>query len=108
MKLKEVLQRLSKYGITVAETRLEPDGSQTFVIAGRLPSPPFGSKHMAFYTLNVASEEEEVSLEEREAIRRRMWHLTTDIFGDDALKDAEDLSTEVSDSHFHALVPKPN
>jgi hypothetical protein len=105
MRLNDVLARLEQYGISIHEDRVEKDGSRTVIVAGRLPSPPYASK-MAYYTLNMPVEIDIVELEEREAIRRRMWHLTTDIFGDDEAEGGEDFSTDVSDSLLHTIVAK--
>ena len=106
MKLKEVLARLDKYGIKVCQESEEANGSRTVVLAGRLPSIPFGYNRMAYYTLNLAAGNDEIELEEREAIRRHMWHLTTDIFGDDAAELTESISIECADSHIQTIVPK--
>lgn len=83
MKIKEVLQRLRPYGIEVGRDTVESDGTRVIIFGSPLPSFPYGPGRFCYYTLVLSPDEDEVPLEERDTIRRRLYHLTQDIFGDD-------------------------
>ena len=84
MKITEVLQRLKEHGIDVGSDTTDSDGRRTVIFGCALPSFPFGAGRFRYYTLVLSQGQEDVAIEEREAMRRRLYHLTTDIFGDDA------------------------
>jgi hypothetical protein len=106
MKLKQVLQLLETHGVKVQEEKIDGDGNRTIVVGCALPMMPYGGRFV-YSTLVLSPNQDEVSLEEREALKRRLCHLTTDIFGDDPelcglLADPE----EEAGSHLHNLIPK--
>jgi hypothetical protein len=96
MKITEALQRLSDHGIDVGSDTLEPDGTRVIIVGCALPSFPFGNGRFRYYTLVLSPGQEDVSLEERDAMRRRLHHATTDIFGDDA-EEWPDLFKETAE-----------
>jgi hypothetical protein len=49
---------------------------------------------------------EEVSLDEREALKRRLCHLSTDIFGDDPELCGLLSAADEADSHIQHIVPR--
>jgi hypothetical protein len=68
---------------------------------------PYGGRFV-YSTLVLEPGQDDISLEEREALKRRLCHLTTDIFGDDPelcglLADPDD---EEPGSHLHNIVSK--
>lgn len=96
MKLNSVLARLKAHQIEVQKDETDSDGRRIIIVGCTAPSPPFALGRVCYYTLVLSSGQEDVDLQEREAMRRRLWHSTTDIFGDDeagltSLED-EDIS----------------
>ena len=86
MNITEVLQRLNNHGVDVGSDIVEPDGTRIIIVGCALPSFPYGAGRFRYYTLVLSPGQYEVDLEERNAMRRRLYHATTDIFGDDALE----------------------
>jgi hypothetical protein len=84
MNITEVLQRLKSHRIDVGRDTLQPDGTRIIIVGCALPEFPFGKNRFRYYTLTLSPGQTDVALEEREAMRRRLYHATTDIFGDDA------------------------
>lgn len=106
MKLTQVLKLLENHDVRVQEEKTDAEGNRTIVVGCKLPAMPYGGRFV-YSTLVLAPGQDEVSLEEREALKRRLCHLTTNIFGDDpelcGLLDDED---EEAGSHIHNIVPK--
>jgi len=95
MNLNLLLARLNEHRVSVFTDNTDEDGRRTVIFGCAAPSFPFGRK-VLYYTLELSPRQTDVELEEREAIRRRLCHATTDIFGDDAAGltklDEEDIS----------------
>jgi len=83
MKLNSVLEQLRKHKIEVVYEEIGPTGERTIVIGCALPNFPYGPGRFQYYTLTLLPGEDDISREEREAMRRRLGHLTTDIFEED-------------------------
>jgi hypothetical protein len=96
MNLSEALSRLKSHDIDVQVKELEDSGIRVFIFTCNRPSPPYALEIKAFATLALLPGEDQITLSEREALRRRLGHLTTDIFGDDEAGllnlDKEDIS----------------
>ena len=105
MKLSRVLQLLEKHQIVVKDDRTE-NGIHTVVVGCELPRMPYGEGRFAYATLVFGPGEDDVSAEQRDALKRRLHHLTTDIFGDDP--DHWNIPQDDGDdgSHFQSIVPK--
>lgn len=84
MKIDQVLQRLSEHNVSVGQDSTDHDGTRVIIVGCSLPSFPYGPNRFAYATIVLGPGQDEVHREERDAIRRRLHHLTTDIFGDDA------------------------
>lgn len=97
MKLNSVLTRLSKYKVHVQKNEVDADGWRTVIVGCAAPSPPFAIGRFLYATWVMAPGEEDVSREVRDAIRRRLWHRTTDIFEDDAEDSATLESINIDD-----------
>jgi hypothetical protein len=106
MKLNQVLQLLDNHDVKVQDDRTDEDGNRTVVVGCALPMMPYGGRFV-YSTLVFSPGQDEVSLEEREALKRRLCHLTTNIFGDDPeLDELTEDEEESSGSHIHPIVPK--
>ena len=96
MKLNLLLAQLEKHKIRLLSDETDEEGWRSLIVGCAAPSPPFGAGRFLYYTLVLEPDQEDIPLEEREAMRRRLWHGTTDIFGDDASGltklDEEDIS----------------
>lgn len=104
MKLSSVLEQLKKHKIEVVFEEIGPSGERTIVVGCALPNFPYGPGRFQYYTLTLLPGEDDVSREEREAMRRRLGHLTTDIFEED--EDLIELrSAGVSDDEPDPLGP---
>jgi hypothetical protein len=107
MKLNLVLQALEKHKVTIQEDRVDQHGNRVIILGAPLPRMPYGDKYR-YSTLVLSPGEDEVSTEERDALRRRLCHLTTNIFGDDPDFEGIDEEEEVENgSHLHRIVEKP-
>lgn len=112
MKLSLVLQCLKRHDVQILDDRTDKSGIQTIVLGCLIPAFAANSGKYAYATISLDPGQDEVSMEERDSIRRRLCHLTTDIFGDDPdLADlkavhASDDDDENGEAHFHTLVPK--
>lgn len=84
MKITEVLQRLKQHGVDVGSDTTEADGTRVIIVGCALPDFPYGKNRFRYYTLVLSLGQDDVALEERDSMRRRLYHATTDIFGDDA------------------------
>lgn len=105
MKINQVLQLLKNHHVHVEEDQTNDDGYRTIVVSCRLPMVDCGGR-LVYATVALLPGQDELSLEEREAVKRRLGHLTTDIFGDDPelnglLDDEEDPGT-----HLQQIVPE--
>lgn len=108
MKLTELLQRLDKHNIVVKENKVDDNGIRTVVVGCALPRMPYGEGRFVYSTLVFAVGEDDVSIEERDALKRRLHHLTTDIFGDDP-EDSEadeNKDDDIDASHLQSIIPK--
>jgi hypothetical protein len=92
MNLSSVLEQLKKHKIEVVFEETGPAGERTYVVGCALPSFPYGPGRFQYYTLTLLPGEDDVPREEREAMRRRLGHLTTDIFEED--EDLADLRAQ--------------
>lgn len=97
MNVNLVLQRLKDHRVNIYRDTVGADGYRTIQMGCNAPSPPFALGRVLYYTLVLYPGVTDVTLEEREAIRRRLWHATTDIFGDDAVEVAELTASGASD-----------
>ena len=61
---------------------------------------------MTYCTLTLSAGQDEISLEERESIRRHLCHLSTDIFGDDQA-DLDELATEFAANGDNSAAEDP-
>jgi hypothetical protein len=110
MKLNQVLQQLKKRDIKVEDERVDEEGNRSIVIGCALPSIPFGENRFAYATIVLKKGCDEVSAEQRETVKHRLWLLTQDIFGDDPEAAAAEAEDELEDdeigSHFHPIIRK--
>jgi len=97
MNVSLLLQRLKDHKISIYRDTVEVDGYRTIFMGCNAPSPPFALGRVLYYTLVLYPGVTDVPLEEREAIRRRLWHTTTDIFGDDEAARRELADEDISD-----------
>jgi hypothetical protein len=108
MKLNSVLTRLNEFKVRVLKNEVDAEGWRTIIVGCAAPSPPFAIGRYLYTTWVMGPGEEDVSREVRDAIRRRLWHGTTDIFGDDA-EDAPALAAiDISDMLANAPDPPPD
>lgn len=95
MNVNLVLAQLKAHQIDVQSDTTNSEGQRIIIVGCAAPSPPFAGRFV-YYTLVLSPGQTSVPFEEREAIRRHLWHLTTDLFGDDAAGltqlDKEDIS----------------
>jgi hypothetical protein len=110
MKLNLVLYKLSKADVEIQEDRTDADGIRTIVLGCALPRMPHKGRYL-YTTLVLSPGQEEVCLEERDAIKRRLGHLCTDVFGDDSdfeeiRANPEEAEDDSLGSHWHSIVPK--
>jgi hypothetical protein len=107
MKLSSVLEQLRRHQIEVFYEEIGPRGERTIVVGCALPNFPYGPGRFQYYTLTLLPGEDEVSREEREAMRRRLGHLTTDLFEED--EDMAELRSQgISDEEpDHLGAPAP-
>jgi hypothetical protein len=101
MKLNLVLAQLKKYEITVAFDQTDAAGDRTIIVGCAVPSFPQAPR-ILYYTLTLPAGQDEVSREQRESMKRRLGHLTTDIFEEDedlAELRAAGVSDEERDPH---------
>jgi hypothetical protein len=108
MNLNLVLQALKKHHIDVESDSPDEQGNRVIIVGCHLPMVDYGGRYV-YYTLILSPGQDDVSMEERDAMRRRLCHLTTNIFGDDP--DFADLritgeDEESETSHLHQIVPK--
>jgi hypothetical protein len=102
MKLEQVLSQLRQHKIEVHFDHTGPEGDRTIIVGCALPFPYSG--RFQYYTMTLAPGEDEISREEREAMKRRLCHLATDIFDED--EDlAELIASGVSDEEPDHLGP---
>ena len=106
MKLSQLLFLLEKHGILVQDDRTDDNDNRTVIVGCPLPRMPYGENRYVYATLVFGPGEDDVSAEERDALKRRLHHLTTDIFGDDPEHWDTPIDDDVSDSHFQSIVPK--
>jgi hypothetical protein len=97
MKLNFVLAQLEKFKIRLLSDTEDEAGWRTLIVGCAAPSPPFAVGRFLFYTLVLEPGQDTVPLEEREALRRRLWHGTTDIFGDDETNRTELEKEDISE-----------
>jgi hypothetical protein len=83
MKLNYVLKQLKDHHVEVQSEETDETGRRILIVGCAAPSPPIGLGHFSYYTHVLDPGQEDVSRQERDAMRRRLWHGTTDIFGDD-------------------------
>jgi hypothetical protein len=83
MKLSLVLAQLSANNVAVHSDEIDQSGRRVIIVGCAAPSPPFGLGRFHYYTLSLSKDQDDVSREERDAMRRHLWHGTTDLFGDD-------------------------
>jgi hypothetical protein len=83
MNLNSVLARLGEFKVRVFRNEVDANGWRTVIVGCAAPSPPFAIGRFLYSTWVMGPGEEDVPREVRDAIRRRLWHGTTDIFGDD-------------------------
>jgi hypothetical protein len=105
MKLNSVLAQLSKYKVHVLKDEVDADGWRTLIVGCAAPSPPFAIGRFLYSTWVMAPGEDDVPREIRDAIRRRLWHRTTDIFGDDEADSAELNAINIDDMLVGAPAP---
>lgn len=107
MKLNLVLQALQKHNVEIQVDRLDEHGNRVLIFGARLPMMPYGERY-EYVTLVLAPDQDEICIEERDVIRRRLCHLTTNIFGDDPdFEGFDEADEEENGSHLHMIVPKP-
>jgi len=108
MNLNSVLTRLSKHNVRVFKNETDAEGWRTIIVGCAAPSPPFAIGRYLYSTWVMEPGEDDVPREVRDAIRRRLWSGTTDIFGDDA-EDAPILDEiDISDMLVGAPDPPPD
>ena len=106
MKISQVLQLFENHGIHKEEDQTNDDGYRTIVVGCRLPVVDCGGGFV-YATIVLSPGQDEIGLDEREALKRRLWHLTTDIFGDDPeLNGLLDDDEDDPGSHLHPIVSK--
>jgi len=105
MTLNDVLRLLKSHDVEVLEDKTDENGFRTIVFG--CPKPAMVGGGLAYSTLPLEPGQTDVSLKEREGLKRHLWHLTTDIFGDDPeLSGLLDDDDDEAGSHLHNIVPK--
>jgi hypothetical protein len=79
MAVSELLDRLKKAKITVAETRKLPDETQVIILIGTMPKFPHGERP-AWYPIVLRKGQHEVDRREVEALLRHFWHFELEFF----------------------------
>jgi hypothetical protein len=100
MKLSQVLTQLKKHNIEICFDETNLNGERIIIVGCALPSPPFVGGRFQYYTLTLSPGQDEVTKVEREAMKRRLWHRTTDIFGDDGEEDDFDPTSDPGFPHM--------
>lgn len=106
MKLNSVLAQLEKYHIRLLSDTQDEAGWRTLIVGCAAPSPPFALGRFLYYTLVLEPGQDNVPLDEREAMRRRLWHGSTDIFGDDEAGLAELEKEDITDMLSALRLPR--
>jgi hypothetical protein len=83
MKLDQLLSRLEKHKITLAEDKHLPDGTRVLTFVTHLPTYPFGEGRHTWYSLPLSPGQQEVSKKEVDALLRHLWHGELDFFEDE-------------------------
>jgi hypothetical protein len=107
MKLNLVLQALEKHKVEIRDNRTDEHGNRILILGASLPMMPYHGRYL-YATLALSPGQDEVELEERDALKRRLGHECTNIFGDDP--DFEGLEgiddEEPSGSHLHTIIAR--
>jgi hypothetical protein len=82
MNLDELLSRLKKHAIIIAEDKKLPDGTRIITFVTHLPLFPFGRQN-TWYPLVLSPDQIEVAQPEVEALLRHVWHAELDFFEED-------------------------
>lgn len=105
MNLNSVLAQLNNNSIGIYRDTTDDEGWRTIIVGCAAPSPPYGLGHILYYTLVLSPGQTDVPIEERDALRRRLWHSTTDLFGDDEAIRAELDAINIDDMLVGAPAP---
>jgi hypothetical protein len=107
MKLNLALQALRKHQVEIQEDRVDEHGNRVIVLGAPLPRMPYGGRYR-YATLVLSPGQDDVALEERDALKRRLGHESTNIFGDDPDFEGLDIDEgeEENGSHIHTIIPK--
>ena len=82
MSLDELLSRLKKHAIIIAEDKRLPDGTRIITFVTHLPIFPFGRQN-SWYPLVLSSGQLTVAKPEVDALLRHVWHAELDFFEQD-------------------------
>jgi hypothetical protein len=82
MNLDELLSRLKKHAIIIAEDKKLPDGTRIINFVTHLPLFPFGRQN-TWYPLVLSPNQTEVAKPEVDALLRHVWHAELDFFEKD-------------------------
>ena len=82
MNLEELLSRLAKHAIRIAEDKQLPDGTRVITFVTHLPSFPFGRRN-TWYPLVLSPGQTDVAQAEIDALLRHVCHAELDFFEPD-------------------------
>lgn len=86
----ELLGRLKKVKIEVAETRTLPDDTQVLIVVGTMPSFPHGERP-AWYPIVLRKGQAEIERREVESLLRHFWHFELEFFTDKEVKHSKSI-----------------
>lgn len=84
MAISDLLDKLNKEKITVAETRKLSDETQVIILVGKMPTFPHGERP-AWYSLVLAKGVDHVARQEVEALLRHFWHFEAEFFPEETV-----------------------